>query len=601
MASTQSAPLLENLRFIIRGCAKHERRVFGLFALYTLCCALLPLVPVLLPKVMVAGLEEGSALAPLLVRAAAFAFMGMALAGAQSYARSMFDDHAVNIRIKVSCTFYERLMTMDFCDTEDPKVLERVRLSQDAFWANSIGFEGVMHIVFENTGRLLSLMGLAGMLVLLHPAILLLVLLGAAASFALSKRARAAEDAQQGTLARLSRQWNYLNDTAQDFSYGKDVRLYRMERWLLQKYDALRRARDDVQRRLKAAHVPRVLTEGLFVLLREGVVYLYLIDRILRGEMPLSDFAMYFAAVASFSAQLNQLLGEVARLRVENRRVDHARRFLSMPPAPAGAEPCPAQRPVSFRFDHVTFRYPDGKAALDDLCLEIKPGEKLAVVGLNGAGKTTLVKLLTGLYSPTQGEVLVCGTPVSRIGREAYFRLFSALFQEVRVLAMTVAENVAMCPAPLVDRQRAEQCLKRAGLWEKIASLPLGMDTMLLKNVDLDGVELSGGQNQRLALARALYRDAPVVVLDEPTTALDPLAEAALYQQFAALVDGRTAVFISHRLSSTRFCDRIILMEGGRIRESGTHEELMRLNGEYARLFRVQAQYYQREEGEHIA
>ena len=163
------------------------------------------------------------------------------------------------------------------------------------------------------------------------------------------------------------------------------------------------------------------------------------------------------------------------------------------------------------------------------------------------------------------------------------------------MFAVTVAENVAMQPADVLDRARVERCLRLAGLWEKIESLPKGMDTMLLKNVDLYGTELSGGQNQRLALARALYKDAPLVVLDEPTAALDPLAEADLYERFAELVDGRTAVFISHRLSSTRFCDRIILMEDGRIAEMGTHDELMALDGRYAQLFRVQAQYYQEE------
>ena len=232
---------------------------------------------------------------------------------------------------------------------------------------------------------------------------------------------------------------------------------------------------------------------------------------------------------------------------------------------------------------------------LHDVSLSIKPGEKLAVVGLNGAGKTTLVKLLTRLYEPTKGSIRVGGAEAAQVKKEAYFRLYSALFQEVRVFAVTVAENVAMQPADVLDRARVERCLRLAGLWEKIESLPKGMDTMLLKNVDLYGTELSGGQNQRLALARALYKDAPLVVLDEPTAALDPLAEADLYERFAELVDGRTAVFISHRLSSTRFCDRIILMEDGRIAEMGTHDELMALDGRYAQLFRVQAQYYQEE------
>ena len=246
-----------------------------------------------------------------------------------------------------------------------------------------------------------------------------------------------------------------------------------------------------------------------------------------------------------------------------------------------------------FTFENVSFQYPGHeKFVLKNLNLTIKAGMKLAIVGINGAGKTTLTKLLMRLYEPTKGRILLNGTDVKMYDRTAYQKIFAPVFQNVEVFSYPIWENVSMREREDTDMDIVNYALERSGLDKKIEKLEKGVETQLLKIFDVKGIDLSGGERQRLAMARALYQDRSVIVLDEPTAALDALAEDKMYQEFNKMVEGKTSIFISHRLSSTRFCDQIVLFEDGAVAELGTHDELMEKAGKYAHMYHVQAQYY---------
>lgn len=241
----------------------------------------------------------------------------------------------------------------------------------------------------------------------------------------------------------------------------------------------------------------------------------------------------------------------------------------------------------------MSFTYPGSdEPTLKELNLSIRPGEKIALVGLNRAGKSTLVKLLCGLYHPTSGTIYVDDKPLEAYERESYFGMISAVFQKVKLLPLTIAQNVASDNGDKIDFQRVRGCLKLSGAWDMVDNLPKKENTFLGRGILDDGIELSGGESQKIWMARAFYKEAAFIVLDEPTSALDPLAEQEIYEKYMKLSMGKTSLFISHRLASTRFCDRIFLLEKGRIVEEGSHEELLQQNGVYANLFAIQGKFY---------
>jgi ABC-type multidrug transport system fused ATPase/permease subunit len=253
----------------------------------------------------------------------------------------------------------------------------------------------------------------------------------------------------------------------------------------------------------------------------------------------------------------------------------------------------PLEGPItSIRFDHVSFSYPNAShEVLKDVTFEIKQGEKVSIVGLNGAGKTTLIKLLCRLYAPSQGTIYVNGIDLNDYDRRQYLAKLSVVFQDYRLFEYPIQDNIV--GSETYDEQRLHETVQQVSLSKTLADLPLGLQTPMDKDINELGVELSGGQQQKVAIARALYKESSLVILDEPTSALDPLAEAEIYEHFNHLVHDRTAIYISHRMSSSVFCDRVLIIDGGSVADYDTHANLMKKKGSlYYRMFQSQADNY---------
>lgn len=395
--------------------------------------------------------------------------------------------------------------------------------------------------------------------------------------------------------------FRYLATESIKAANGKDIRLYRMKKWFGGAFARMTGQAVEQANQEHTCYLRAGLTENVLALLRDGIIYGYLIAQMAQGKIGLSRFLLNVGIVAGFGSWMNGLVEAMREMMKNSALMNQYRDFME-----SGTMDADGKNPVKtpgcaheIRLEHVCFRY-EGQTqdVLHDLNLTIRAGEKLALVGANGAGKTTLVKLISGLYRPASGKIYLDGQDSADISREAYFREFSVVFQDVFAFSFSLEDNVACEEKERMDQKKVEECLKKAELWEKVQSLEKRGQTVMNKDLDEHGVTLSGGELQKLMLARALYKGAPVVILDEPTAALDPLAESAMYEKYHELTRGKTSVFISHRLSSTRFCDRIIFLENGVIADVGTHDELMAKGGAYARMFETQAQYYRKKEDE---
>lgn len=390
----------------------------------------------------------------------------------------------------------------------------------------------------------------------------------------------------------------YVGKTTAEFSAGKDIRIYGMKEWFSDMHNMLVNNRKGYIRQLTRYEFLSKLADLFVILLRDGWAYAVLISMTLSGEITVDKFVFYFSAIASFASFIGNMITEWGELRNVSLYICDLREYMDYPEEECGTREAEEflHMPLEIMFDHVCFRY-DGaeEDTIKDISFTIKPGEKIALVGLNGAGKTTIVKLLCGLYYPTSGEIRINGTSVKEFRRKEYYRLFAPVFQEVRTAFFSLAETISGQAEENTDVARAEECMRRAGLAKKLEELPEGIHTKLDKQINTTGTELSGGEAQKLMLARALYKDAPVLVLDEPTAALDPVAESEIYQEYESMTKQKSALFISHRLASTRFCDRIFYLESGKISEEGTHEELMSVGGEYKKLYDIQAHWYQKD------
>lgn len=497
------------------------------------------------------------------------------------------------VRMKMCQLRIEKALKMNYQTLEEPKMLDRMNNATRAtLGTNGIG--GMMYNLFNILCSIVSFLCAGVIISTLNAGIIVVVTILAAIQFYFyTKALQSDKKATWDEMSPIIRRLDYIYRIGTDFSFAKDIRLFHMKDWIKQRQADYFQEKQDKIVCSKKIWLRYDQSEKIVGVLRNGILYGYLIYRALYTNLTAGNFTMYLTSALTLSGTMVTFFMQIGGFGRASAETDDFRSFVESKTEEQPTIEIPKCDSYEFRFENVSFCYPNRKEyALKNLNLTIEAGKRLAVVGLNGAGKTTMIKLLLRLYDVTEGRILMNGIDIREFDKEAYYHLFAPVFQNVEIFAFPMAENVSMSSPEETDKKKAEQMLKQAGMEEKVESLEKGVDTELLKVLHSDGIDLSGGEKQKLALARALYKEAPIVVLDEPTAALDALAEYQLYNGFDQLIGNKTAVYISHRLSSTRFCDQIVMFKDGQMIEYGTHEELLQKDGEYAKMFHIQSQYY---------
>lgn len=487
-----------------------------------------------------------------------------------------------------------KAMSMDYPLTEDPEALNQRRKAVEGMAWYTGGMKGLSECIQQLFSYVLILAGVISIVLVMSPVLIIVALFAVIGGTFTVWQTNKIQKIEFEKFPKVNRAFGYITWNVLETKFAKSIRLYGGVSMMRERFINTTKQCSDIFY-YTANSIGRWNCIGSFVnFLKSLCIYGYLSYKLLTGTISIGDFALLAGASNTLKDSLQGVLNQIQEL---NRKLNFMKeyvKFVDMKDSHRlGSQTVTEKNLPVIEFRNVSFRYPSMQDyVLKDINITIPQGQHLSVVGLNGAGKTTFIKLLCRLYDVEEGEILLNGVNIKKYDYDAYIKELAVVFQDFKMFALSIRENIRLGDWEK-EEQEMEKIFALSGLAQKVTSLPKGLDTQIYKYFDREGIEPSGGEMQKLAIARALYKDAPVVILDEPTAALDPVAEYDIYRQFDTLIGGKTAIYISHRLSSCKFCDRIAVFADNTIMEYGTHEELANLpDGIYAEMFRAQAQYY---------
>lgn len=495
----------------------------------------------------------------------------------------------------------KKIMSMPYSMVQDPDIMDSYQRADNACCNDSDGIQGMMRTTVNFFIYIAA--AAVGIIILgsFNIYIMFILICAAIMNFVIKNNIdKYTKIHVSDALAMWRRKHTYMQNTTMDLKAAKEIRLYDMNSFMIKKYSEINKERYEAQKKKERLSFAADAGYNVIWAFCQIILYGWIIYSAVNRKITVGNLTLYLTSMTTLFNGIIRLLDIANKLFSQSREVEDYRKFIDIEIEGDASGMVKTEvlefDEYNFTFRNVSFKYPKSdNYVLCNLNLTISSGEKLAVVGINGAGKSTMIKLLLGLYEPTQGVILLNGVDIKKYDRISYYNIFAPVFQEIPIFAFPLIENVSMNTLDNTDIKRAEYAVGLSGLSNKAGSLKKGIFTELLKVISDDGVELSGGENQKLGLARAVYKNAPVIVLDEPTASMDALAESRFYRNFDKMMGGKTAIYISHRLSAARFCSKIALFDNGNLAEYGTHESLMAAGGMYSDMFKIQAQYYHEE------
>ena len=579
-----------NFKYMLSNWLKWDKKSLKFFFLWVPALVLQPLVTAYIPKAMIDAIDNGVTVGDMTVIVALLSLLLTLTIWLDPFMKELVRGGARIVRMRYAVAAFRKTLTTDYVNIESFEGREKQKRAEAFYNAR---FSSGADFVEQCAHFLVCVIGVIASSVLLYKVnyfMILLILLTCVCEFFLLKILKTKQSETTDNYSKLSGKFEYFYKLSKNAEASKDIKLYGFSDYLVKTAADFIYQIEHINAKYTKQSAAISGVRALLNLVRELVAYAYLTYLVLKNRLSVSDFIFCFGIITGFSNWIMNLV--FSFMEISRCCTDCAlyREFVEESVS-EGKPEVDFGEVRSIEFSNVFFTYPASDTeTIRNMSFKVNKGENIAIVGENGAGKTTAIKLLCGLYYPSEGDILINGRSSREFSSDSYFDLFSAVFQDYCFMPMTIAENITAEQS--YDKERLFAAFDKAGITDKIDSLSEKENTLMVKDVYKNAADFSGGEKQKLLLAKAVYKNAPVLILDEPTAALDPISENELYLKYNELTEDKISFFISHRLSSTRFCDRILFIKDGTVAESGTHEELMAKKGAYYRMYQTQSMYY---------
>ena len=580
----------DNFKYMLSNWLKWDKKSLKFFFLWVPALVLQPLVTAYIPKAMIDAIDNGVTVGDMTVIVALLSLLLTLTIWLDPFMKELVRGGARIVRMRYAVAAFRKTLTTDYVNIESFEGREKQKRAEAFYNAR---FSSGADFVEQCAHFLVCVIGVIASSVLLYKVnyfMILLILLTCVCEFFLLKILKTKQSETTDNYSKLSGKFEYFYKLSKNAEASKDIKLYGFSDYLVKTAADFIYQIEHINAKYTKQSAAISGVRALLNLVRELVAYAYLTYLVLKNRLSVSDFIFCFGIITGFSNWIMNLV--FSFMEISRCCTDCALYREFVEESVSEGKPAVDFGEVrSIEFSNVFFTYPASDTeTIRNMSFKVNKGENIAIVGENGAGKTTAIKLLCGLYYPSEGDILINGRSSREFSSDSYFDLFSAVFQDYCFMPMTIAENITAEQS--YDKERLFAAFDKAGITDKIDSLSEKENTLMVKDVYKNAADFSGGEKQKLLLAKAVYKNAPVLILDEPTAALDPISENELYLKYNELTEDKISFFISHRLSSTRFCDRILFIKDGAVAESGTHEELMAKKGAYYRMYQTQSMYY---------